>query len=263
MKKLFYLLSTALFCITIQANAATTKNTATKSFNPKQTKEIQKITHDYIVNNPNVLLEAGKKLREQEALKEKAQIEKIKANIPKYKKDLFAAKAPGRTATGNADGKIIIVEFTQHQCSHCKAVVPLVDKLLKDNSDVQLITIYWPFFGNDAVYAAKAALAAQRQNKLNELNQAMLASQEFMTKDKIDNVIKSIPGIDIKQLYTDMDTKEFENGLKANFKLAENLGIMGTPTFVFTNKEMTKFSFIPGQTPTIENDLKKSLDEVR
>ncbi len=60
----------------------------------------------------------------------------------------------------------------------------------------------------------------------------------------------------------DINAKDLDTGLKNNFALAGKLGLIGTPTFIFTNKEMTKFSLIPGQTPNIENDLKKSLNEV-
>jgi protein-disulfide isomerase len=261
MKKLSCLLFTMLAFIITNANAKA--SLASLYFTPKQTEEIQKIVRDYIVNNPDVILEAGKKLQEQEVAKSKAQTEQIKANLPRYKQELFSTTIPGRTVAGNSNGKIIIVEFTQHQCPHCKTVVPIIDQLLKDNSDIQLITIYWPFFGNDAVYAAKAVLAAQKQDKFNKLNQPIITAQEFMTKDKIDSIIKSTPGIDIKQLYADMNTKEFDDSLKANFKLAENLGLKGAPTFIFTNKDMTKFSLILGQTRNMEKDLKKSLDEVR
>lgn len=261
MKKTCYFLFVILACIATQINAA--EPAKTNVFDLDQTKQIQQIAHDYIVNNPSILVEASKKLQEQEAAKEKAQIEKIKANAATYKTEIFDLKAAGRIVTGNPNGKIIIAEFTQYQCSHCKAIAPMVDKLLKDNPDVQLITIYWPFFGNDATYAAKAALAAQKQNKFNELNQAMLATNDFLTKDKIANVIKATPGLDAKKLLADTEIQDLDTGLKNNFTLAEKLGLIGTPTFIFTNKEMTKFSLIPGQTADIENDLKKSLNEVR
>ncbi|EKE01999.1 MAG: outer membrane protein [uncultured bacterium] len=264
MKKAFYLLGAVFFCVTLQSQAAVDQNTAKPTtFSPDQVKQIQQIVHEYIVKNPSVLMEAGKTLQEQEAAKEKAKLETIKNNISKYKNEIFDTKAPGRIVTGNPNGKIIIAEFTQYQCPHCLSIKPLIAKLLKDNPDVQLITIYWPFFGNDAIYAAKVALAAQKQNKFNEFNQAMIAAREFMNQEKTDNVIKSIPGLDAKKLHTDMDAKELDAGLKANFKLAQNLGIIGTPVFMFTNKEMTKFSFIPGQTPNIEEDLKQSLNTVR
>ena len=189
MKKTCYFLFVILACIATQSNAV--EPVKTKAFDPDQIKQIQEIAGKYIVNNPSILVEASKKLQEQEAEKEKAQIEKIKINAVKYKKEIFDLKATGRIVTGNPNGKTIIAEFTQYQCPHCKTVAPIIDKLLKDNPDTQLITIYWPFFGNDAIYASKAALAAQKQNKFNELNQAMLATSDFLTKNKIDELIKA------------------------------------------------------------------------
>lgn len=258
MKKILCSILAALICMA-QNNAVI----AEENFNQNQKKQIEQIIHDYLVNNPNVLVEASKKLQEQEVTKEQNQIQKMKANVSTYKKEIFDPKAAGRTITGNPKGKVIIAQFTQYQCSHCRVISPFIDKLLKNNPDIQLITIYWPFFGNDAIYASKAALAAQKQGKFTELNQAMVSSNAFLNKDKIDNIIKSIPGLDVNKLHKDMDTKEIDDGIKANLKLAANLGLMGTPTFIFTNSEMTKFSLIPGQPRNIENDLKKSADEVR
>ena len=140
-------------------------------------------------------------------------------------------KKPGRVVTGNLDGKVIVAKFIQYQCPHCKVVEPYIGKLLKENPDVKLITIYWPFYGNDAVYAAKAALAAQKQNKFNELNQALLAVPGFVTQEKVDDIIKTIPGLDVKKLHKDMNARALDKGLKANIKLAQDLGLTGMPTF--------------------------------
>ena len=56
----------------------------TESFSPDQTKQIQEIIRKYIIDNPAVLLAAGKKYQEQEAAKEQEQANKIKANVLKY-----------------------------------------------------------------------------------------------------------------------------------------------------------------------------------
>lgn len=264
MKKWVCFLFVILFGITTHINAIGVKAIAeNKTFSQKRTKQIQKIVRDYIINNPEILLEAGKKLQEKEELKRKAQFETIKDNVAKYKKEIFATTPAGRIVTGNPKGKIIVAEFTQYQCPHCKDVVPFVDKLLKNNPEIQLITIYWPFFGNDAIYAAKAVLAAQKQNKFAVLNKKILAASGVVTKDKIDAIIKATSGINTKKLYAAMEAKEITAGLQDNFKLAKNLGLIGTPTFIFTNSDMTKFSLIPGQTFNIENDLNRALNEVR
>jgi protein-disulfide isomerase len=252
-------MTTALATAPTQIPAAVTSTI----FTPTQVQEIQKIAHTYIVNNPSVLVEASKKLQEQELAKEADRVNKIKVNIEKYKQDLFNDKAEGRIISGNLKGKIIIAEFTQYQCHHCRNLAPIVDKLLKNNSEVKFITIYWPFFGNDAIYAAKAILAAQKQGKYEQLHQSLLAAKEALTKDKIDAIIKTIPGIDSSKLNAEMKKSGVDKGLKANFTLAQNLGLMGTPTFMIANNTLTKFALVPGGIANIESELQKSMQEVK
>ena len=263
-KKIFCLLFAAFVNITAKASLGKIKKEVESgkkgSFSGQQLEQIQQIVHDYILENPGVIVEAKNKLQAQ---KEKELIEKIKLNAAKYKKQIFSTQAPGRIVTGNPDGKIIIAEFTQHQCYLCQTVKPFVAKLLTNNPETQLITIYWPFLNNDAIYAAKAVLAAQKQNKSTELNEKMIASHDPLTKEKIDSIIQSTPGIDVEKLRIDMQDKKIDKGLQENFKLAANLELAGTPTIIFTNKEMTKFSLIPGQTPNLDKDLNQALNEVR
>lgn len=232
-------------------------------FTPAQVQEIQKIAHAYIVNNPSILIEASKKLQEQELAKEADKLNKIKTNIEKYKQELFNDKAEGRIISGNPKGKIIITEFTQYQCHHCRNLAPIVDKILKSNPEVKFITIYWPFFGNDAIYAAKAILAAQKQDKYNQLHKGMLEAKDALTKDKIDAIIKITPGIDINKLTAAIKNPGIDKGLKANFTLAQNIGLMGTPTFMVTNSALTKFVLVPGGIENIENELQKSIQGVK
>jgi protein-disulfide isomerase len=272
MKKYFaFLLAIFLVGFTAQVSAdpaplpqiGKAPDNKSSAFTAAQIKEIEKIASDYLINNPNVLEEAGKKLREREMSKRENDFKKIKDLLPKFKKEIFSTKAPGRVVADNRDAKVIMVELTQYQCGHCKAIAPLVNKFVQEHKEIQFITVYWPFFGGDAIYAAKAALVMQKQNKFNEFNQAMLTSNDPLTKDKIDAIVRAVPGVDMNKFNAGMASKELDEGLQSNFKLAEKLGIMGTPSFIFANKDMTQFSLILGLTRNIENDLNMALKEVK
>jgi protein-disulfide isomerase len=263
MKKLFYASCFFLFVL-LQTVTSAAENTidANRSFTTSQIKELEQIIHNYLVNNPQVLIEAGKKLQKQEQEEQKA---KLLENVIKNKNRLFDAKALGRLVLGNPQGKIILTEFTQHPCQHCKSATIIVDKLLKNHPEIRFITVYWPFFGEDAAYTAKAVLAAQKQNKAKELNETMFFYHEPVTKNNFDIVIKSVTGLDAKKLHADMAVmeKELDAALKENFKLAQDLGLGGTPALIFANNTLTKFSVLPGQTAQFEEDLNKTLNEVK
>lgn len=232
-------------------------------FNRAQIQTIESIAHDYLVNNPQVLIEVAQKLQDQEAKKEAERIAKIKTTIPQHKNEIFLAQNSGRTVLANPDGTTFLTVITQYQCTHCKFTSLLVDNLIRNNPGLKVTVVQWPFFGNDAIYASKAALAAARQGKFAEANHALFESMNFLNKDEVDRIMKTIPGLDFAKLQIDMTDKALDDGLKINFKLCQDLGIVGTPTFIFANKDLTKFGFVAGQTPTIESDLNNALADVR
>jgi len=273
MKNLYRILC-FLLVVTLQNSFAMVADKQSPSFTPAQIKEIQHITHKHLIK---ILGEASKNLQEQEAkkdniIKHKKDISTSRftkkiahgnpLNIIKHRKDIFVADHPGRIVLGNPNGKIIIAKFTQHQCPSCKKTALALDKLVKDNTEIKLIIIYWPFLGTDAIYTAKAVLAAQKQHKAEELNHAIFAHKDPVTKSNLEPIIKSIKGLNSKQLFIDMKDENLKEGIKDNFKLAKNLDLTGTPVLVFTNKEMKKFSLITGESGNFEKDLAKALKKV-
>jgi protein-disulfide isomerase len=201
-------------------------------------------------------------LQQKEQTKKDAQFAKIKNNIPKYKIQIFDAKAPGRIVLGNPRGKVIITVFTQHQCSYCQESSIVLNKIIKQHPEIQIIVIYWPFFGNDSVFTAKAVLAALQQKQAEELDRIFFSIKSFLTKDEAITIIRSIPFINSNKLLADINTKKFDKELKNNIKLAKNLELIGTPVFIFTNRAVTKFGLVLGSTVNLERDLLKILNTI-
>lgn len=262
MQKIVLAIVMALCFLSINAFAENVKKPA--AFNQNQIQQVEKIVHDYLLANPQILVEVAQKLQAQETDKQNSKIAKIKENLPKFKKEIFDDKAPARTVVGNPHGKVTMVVISQYLCSHCKLTEPLVEKMIAANPDLKVIYLQWPFFGNEAIYAAKAALAADKQGKFFEVHKALFNSTSFLNKDEVDKIVKTIPGLDIKKLQKDMSDSSLDKGLMANYKLCTGgLGLIGTPTFIFANKDLTKFGFVAGQTNDTEGDLNKALNDVK
>lgn len=236
--------TTAAQTTNVAAPAASTPTTlsTTTGFSAEQVQQIQKIVHDYLINNPQVLVEASQALQKQTEQQEQAYAQTaIKQNAAQLFND------PASPVEGDANAAVTIVEFFDYQCGHCKEMNQIMQNLLKSNKDVRVVFKELPIFGDDSQFAAKAALASVKQGKYFAFHNALLAADNPINKDKVFSVAKSV-GLNVDQLKTDMNNPAIQDQLRNNFKLAQALHLVGTPTFVIGNKALTNFRFIPGAT---------------
>lgn len=225
-------------------NPATT--TASPGFSPSQVKDIQKIVHNYLIKNPNVLVEASQALQKQQAVL--AQKNAMGA-IETQKQEIF--NNPKTPTAGNPDGSIYLVEFFDYQCGHCKAMGPIVKSLTKNNSKVKLIFKELPIFGGASRYAAKMALASTVQGKYYVFHNALFNVKGPLSKSKVLKIAKRV-GLNVSKLKKDAEKPWVTKQLRANFRLAQQLKLVGTPAFIIGNQQLITFRFIPGATSQAE-----------
>lgn len=210
-----------------------------------QKTEIQKIVHDYLVSNPEVLIEASQALqqKQQQSMQQQAQTMIIK-NADK----LFTDKV---TVVGNPKGNVTLVEFFDYQCIHCKKMAPVISSLIKNNSNLRVVYKEFPIFGESSELASKAALAAAMQGKYLPMHEALIKIDKRLNAELINKAAESI-GLDMTKFKADMASKEVTDLLEANRLLAEKLHLMGTPAFIVAAtpngqfKADSKPAFIPG-----------------
>jgi len=100
------------------------------SFTASQRDEIEDIIHDYLVDNPDVMIEVAQKLQKQE----RAVIDKkAQKAIQENSDELFRNAAD--PVAGNPNGDVTIVEFFDYQCGYCKRMVPVITKLIKSDKN--------------------------------------------------------------------------------------------------------------------------------
>lgn len=243
MKPIKALLSGVISVALMVTSSLTFAETAPEKFNTDQKTEIEKIVHQYIVNNPEVLLEAGRALqaRQRESMMKQAQ-----QAIDKNTTQLF--KSNSSPVAGNAKGDINIVEFFDYQCIHCKRMTETMTELLKNDKNVRVVFKEFPIFGKSSEFAAKAALAANKQNKFLELHKALMATSGRLNDDIVLAKAKSV-GINVEKLKKDIKSDAVAKELKDNMELAQSLGIMATPVFIIAKNppsQQGKSHFIPG-----------------
>ncbi len=216
-----------------------------------QVTQVKQVIHDYLVSNPQVLVEASQALQKQEA----QQVEqKAQSAIGENANVIFAD--PASPVAGNAKGDVTIVEFFDAQCPHCKDMKPILETLRKNDPNLRIVFKELPIFGNSSRTAAAAALAAYQQgpDKYLQFHNALMDASNPLTTDKVMTIAKSV-GLNIDQLNKDMNSDAVKKQIEDNFKLAQSLGLMGTPTFVISKwqvggsgNSVKQAAFIPGVT---------------
>ncbi|MFA6408952.1 MAG: DsbA family protein [Gammaproteobacteria bacterium] len=225
------------------------------SFTPEQVKALQSIIHDYIVQNPQILREASQALRNQEMDKMQSD---TKSQIVKHTSDLL--NTDQHFAIGNPKGDVVMVDVFDYQCGHCKAMSPTVNNLVKGDAKLQVIFMDWPIFGNDSIYAAKAAVVAKKYGKYQEMHDALFAADGALSSDKVLQIAKSI-GLDEKKFLQDINDKATDDVIKYNAQLAKDLKLIATPAFIFINRQGSKVEFVLGEVGS--DDLVKAINKVR
>jgi len=187
--------------------------------------QVEAIVRDYLMREPQVIYDALQELQRREAV---AEAEKRKATLAARKDDLFhKASTP---VAGNTDGDVTLVEFFDYHCGYCRRVVGSMRALVDRDENLRVVFKEFPILGEESVHAARAALAADRQGLYLPFHFALMASEDL----SIEGIMQSASsvGLDTTQLAEDMQSPEIEAEIAANYALARELGIEGTPAFV-------------------------------
>lgn len=213
----------------VAGKAAKTKPVETvqqAAFSAEQQQAIEKIVHDYLVQNPQVLLEAASSYQRQ-------QQEKLAQNasktIPEVAQQLF--NDPNSPVIGNPKGNVAIVEFFDYQCPHCKDMSATITELLKTDKELRVVLKQLPIFGENSEFAARAALAAQKQNKFVAFHDALMSTRTILAPSVIMNIAQQV-GLNKKQLEVDMKDPAIMKEIEVNDQLAKRLKLTGTPAYV-------------------------------
>jgi protein-disulfide isomerase len=220
----------APICAALLIAAAVPGSTRAQDISKAQRSTIEKIVHDYIVSHPEVLQEA---MNELEKRQQAAEAEKHKTAVKQHAQALF--NSPDQVTLGNPYGNVTFVEFFDYNCGYCKRAMSDMLTLMKGDPKLKVVLKEFPVLGPGSVEAARVAVAVRMQDKTGkkylEFHQKLLGGRGHADKARALAVAKEV-GVDMAQLEKDMAGPEVDKTLKQDFKLAEALGLNGTPSYV-------------------------------
>lgn len=182
--------------------------------------------HDYILAHPEVIMEA---LQSLDARQREADAKEARAVLAAKADEVF--RDPASPVGGNAQGSVTMAEFFDYNCPYCRQVAPIMAQAAADDPQLRIVYKEFPILGPDSVFAAKAALAANKQGKYAEFHKALYDAKTRVTETVVLKVAADV-GLDVSRLKTDMQLPEILAAIEQNVTLAQALKINGTPGFV-------------------------------
>ena len=232
-----------------QAPSWAQQSTSPQTFDPGQVQEIEEIVRRYLLENPEIIIEAVTQYQEQKRIAEEDQRrERVRASLERLQDD------PLSPVAGNEDGDVVIVEFFDYRCPYCKVVAPRLRTAIAEDDGIKLVFKEFPILSEESYDAARAALASAKQGKYEEFHFALMENPGDLSERHL-RALASRVGVDPDRMFEDMNSEEIEDAIRANHALGRELGVTGTPA-LFVGEH-----FAPG---AVELDqLKTMIDAAR
>ena len=195
-----------------------------------QRSEVESIIKEYLLKNPELIEDVMKELEKRQSAAESAKAQKT---ITDNAQILF--NSPRQVTLGNPKGDVTMVEFFDYNCGYCKRAMGDMLELMKADPNLRVVLKEFPVLGEGSVQAAQVAIALNMQDKGGkkylDFHQKLLNTRGGVDKAKAMAAAKDA-GADMARLEKDMASPEIKTTLEETFRLAEPLGLNGTPSYV-------------------------------
>ena len=187
---------------------------------------IREIVRDYILANPEIIMDSLQILRERQRLAEEQQAREAVVALRDSLVD-----DPDSPVVGNPDGDVTVVEFFDYRCPYCIKVADGLRETIGSDGNIRLVMKEFPILGPESVQVAQMALASEKQGRYEDFHFALMSVSGKVTEALAFKVARKI-GLDVDRLRRDMQAPEIDAQLQNNYALAQALQIRGTPAFV-------------------------------
>lgn len=129
-----------------------------------------------------------------------------------------------------APGKINVVEFVDYQCPHCRALHPVLKKVVAERADrVHFVRMNMPLKGHpNARTAARAAVCAEHQGKGDAMADALFAAEAV---DETANLHTArAVGLDLAALRRCIADPATDARIDRDAEILREAGFLGLPT---------------------------------
>ena len=124
--------------------------------------EIEKIVHDYLLKNPEVVYDAIQELQKRQAAQE---AERQRSMIVSQSKQIF--EDPADPVAGDPASKVAMVEFFDYHCGYCRAMQPSLEGMMNTESKVRFVFKEFPILGPGLDHGGQGGARVQAPGPLS------------------------------------------------------------------------------------------------
>lgn len=189
--------------------------------------EIEKIVREYLLANPEILVEVQDALTAKREKQDKIARDKA---ITSSGAAIFEASADA--VIGNPKGDVTVVEFFDYNCGYCKRALNDMNAMVKADPNLRFVLKEYPILGEDSLKAHYVAQAFKKlmPEKYAEFHRDLLSGERATEDTAMALAVKlGAKEADVRKGITDPAIAVL---FDQNHQLATALNITGTPSYV-------------------------------
>lgn len=183
----------------------------------------------YLLENPEVLVEAMDVLQQRE---EDASLKRDADYLAANADRVF--NSPDDWVSGNPAGDVTLVEFMDYRCSYCRQAYAEVDELVQTDGKIRFVVKEFPILGEASMLSAQFAIAVRQlhgDEAYGSVHETLMTLRGEPNPETLSRVAKDL-GLDPQPILDRMKSPAVMAVIQANYALAEEMEITGTPAFI-------------------------------
>ena len=197
----------------------------------------------YLLDNPEVLMEAIGVLEQRQAAAEAAlDTDLVAANTEALFNDGYSYVG------GNPDGDITLVEFLDYRCGYCKRAFAEVEELIATDGNIRFIVKEFPILGEQSTLASQFAISVQQihgDEVYKDVHNALMSMRSDVDPVSLARLATAL-GLEPEPILEKMGSREVAQVIEANHLLGQRLRISGTPSFVMETEMLRGYLPLDG-----------------
>lgn len=198
------------------------------AFEDEEKREIEQVVREYLIANPEILLEMQQAFERKRAEEQAAA---AKLALAERRDQIFSS--PHQTEIGNPDGDVTIVEFFDYNCPYCGRALEDMNTLLEADPNLRFVLKEVPIIRPESVGAHRISLAVYKlaPAKYEEFHNRLFDVEGVKTDEAALEVATSL-GLERDEVIEAANADAITDAFREGTQLAEALGVTGTPSYV-------------------------------